>query len=942
MNKTVLRAQRAATVVAVVLGVCSAAVGLATPAGADPLVPGPVGTPLSQTVTATSIAVSWTPPDDLSRVTGYQVDYSSDNGASWQQGAVVADPAASNATVTGLTPGTPYDLQVEALGVDGPGPTRLVDAVTSMGLDDTDPCVVLANHAVRCWGAVDGTDTITPFDVTALASSDQVTSTGGQVCALRTNNSVSCGDIQSRGAATTFTDIAGLPHDITQIGRVTQAYGCVLTANGAVWCWGNNRHGALGIGDRSVDSSATAVRVTGLGPVSELATGGNMSGEYMACAVLRQGGQLECWGSDDFAQLGDGNTGPDQFAPVPVPGLTNVSSVSVGYIDACAVADPNGTGDNAVYCWGLSSWGGDPTAPELVGNTAGATSVAAQHDLSMTPCTTGSSGGACDEMQSSDITTVGTDGFELGCALYEDGSLDCQAPAYSDWYWGSVHRVESSAITTADASVPSAPNDLQLGAVSGEQVGLSWLAPLSGGSPLTGYVLQRSTDGGDTWATADTTGADRLTVTEPAYGRADLYRVLARNAVGRSDPSSPVIASQGGTQEQQISIRTASGQPVSGGAVTWESDDGTAGSAVPSALTAAGVLTFPRVVAGAATVTIAGGVLPNGTTVSGSWPVTLGTDPQTLSVPALPDIVTRTVTVTLPNGVPVIGASVRGTAGFATNPCTTVSGFTLCGGVNRTAQTDANGQATISSWATNQSPLADVVYSDGVLAQRQSVAVPTADTDVQLQYMPWLTLNSDGSPVDVGALSTLAFTVNDAPGADGVTSDSTAAGSPARVQVVIKPPAGWAARRCSGRSHLTGTTDSHGRLTLRLCASRSGVYQVTARGAVTARSVFLRVRGAAPTAPTSLTARSPRAGTLTASWGRPVYAGGAVITGYRLTATAPHQRTRTALVTGSTWSAQSMTHHFTHLTAGRVWTVRTQAITRYGASTPTTATVTVA
>ncbi|MGB3887016.1 protein kinase domain-containing protein [Gordonia sp. (in: high G+C Gram-positive bacteria)] len=76
-----------------------------------------------------------------------------------------------------------------------------------------------------------------------------------------------------------------------------------------------------------------------------------------ACAV--QNGDLFCWGDNEFSQIGDGGTGTHN-TPVKVPGLTNVTAVSIGNYrskndgyptTACAIAD----GD--VYCWGANRYG---------------------------------------------------------------------------------------------------------------------------------------------------------------------------------------------------------------------------------------------------------------------------------------------------------------------------------------------------------------------------------------------------------------------------------------------------------------------------------------------------------------------------------------------------------------------------------------------------------
>lgn len=86
----------------------------ATPA--DATVSGVAATPTSPT-TAT---VTWSPATGTSEVTGYEVDYSSDDGATWS--GVSTGPDATSADLSPLTPSTTYLVRVAALTETGSGP----------------------------------------------------------------------------------------------------------------------------------------------------------------------------------------------------------------------------------------------------------------------------------------------------------------------------------------------------------------------------------------------------------------------------------------------------------------------------------------------------------------------------------------------------------------------------------------------------------------------------------------------------------------------------------------------------------------------------------------------------------------------------------------------------------------------------------------------------
>src|SRR5438445_708177 len=94
---------------------------------------------------------------------------------------------------------------------------------------------------------------------------------------------------------------------------------------------------------------------------------------------------------------------------------------------------------------------------------------------------------------------------------------------------------------TFDVVPPIAPTGLTATAVSSSQINLSWTAPTNnGGSAITGYKIERSTDGGTTWSTiVSNTGSTGTTYSDTGlvHSTTYTYRVSAINSAGTSSPS---------------------------------------------------------------------------------------------------------------------------------------------------------------------------------------------------------------------------------------------------------------------------------------------------------------------------------------------------------------------------------------------------------------------
>jgi hypothetical protein len=93
-------------------------------------------------------------------------------------------------------------------------------------------------------------------------------------------------------------------------------------------------------------------------------------------------------------------------------------------------------------------------------------------------------------------------------------------------------------------TIPEAPTGLVAIVVSTSQIDLSWNAPDDGGSAITGYQIERSTDGGSTWIIVSNTTSAATTYSDVGL-EANItyhYRASAINSVGTSLPSNTATA----------------------------------------------------------------------------------------------------------------------------------------------------------------------------------------------------------------------------------------------------------------------------------------------------------------------------------------------------------------------------------------------------------------
>jgi hypothetical protein len=119
---------------------------------------------------------------------------------------------------------------------------------------------------------------------------------------------------------------------------------CALTARGAVWCWGNNDYGQVGVMPKKRESyepndSRLPTRVP-IPPARAIT-----AGRHISCALDRDEDLVRCWGDLDI-RGSSGSIGPI-VPPTLIGDLKHPTAIVASETQACALQR-----DSAPACWG--------------------------------------------------------------------------------------------------------------------------------------------------------------------------------------------------------------------------------------------------------------------------------------------------------------------------------------------------------------------------------------------------------------------------------------------------------------------------------------------------------------------------------------------------------------------------------------------------------------
>ena len=468
------------------------------------------GAPTGLTATASgssTINLSWTAPSSTggSVITGYKIEVSSNGGSSWSE--LVADTGNANTTYahSGLADGATRHYRVSAINAVGTGPPSKVANATA---GRTTITFNASSYTAEESGA--------PATVTVELSAVPL-------------SPVTIPLVVTHQGGATPGDYEGLPSSVT------------------FWTTGRSRTFTVrAIDDSNVDGGESVQIGFGTLPA------GYAAGTPRTATVALV--------DDETELIVDFGTGAPSNPIYVRESDTDLHRITVS-LRTSRYSAPDGNRQQPV------------TIPLVVTHRGGAT----PDDYEGLPSSVTFEVG--ESVTGFDMRAIPDGKVEIGEGLRLDfGALPAGVRKGA---WGPYETIE---FVDEAASVPGAPTSLSATASGSSTINLSWTAPSSnGGSVITGYKIEVSSNGGSSWSVlvADTRNANTTYAHSGLAGGATRhYRVSAINSNGAGSPSNVDDA----TTAASVPGAPTSLSATSSGSTTinlsWSAPSSTGGSAI--------------------------------------------------------------------------------------------------------------------------------------------------------------------------------------------------------------------------------------------------------------------------------------------------------------------------------------------------------------------------
>ncbi len=519
--------------------------------------------PTGLTATAsgpTIINLSWTAPSNTggADITGYRIEVSPNGTSNWTNQQANTRSTATTYAHTGLSATTTRHYRVRAINsVNSGAPSNVANATTAAATAPGAPTGLTAT--------ADG-QTIINLSWTAPTNTGGAPITGYQI-EVSPSGTSNWSDLVANTTATTYAH-TGLSAGVTRHYRVRAI-------------------NSVGPGAVSATTSATTDTPNATVPAAPTqltaTAAGRTSINLSWTAPTNTGGAAITGYQIEVSNTGTANTWTNLVANTQSTTTTYAhTGLSAGVTRHYRVRAINSVGPGAVSSTSSATTDTPnatvPDAPsQLTATAAGRTSI----NLSWTaPSDNGgatitgyqievSNAGAWSELATTRATTYTHTNLAAGTTqVYRVRAVNSV---------GNSDASNTVSATTDALATPDAPTELTITASGPSTLVLSWTAPLDdGGSAITGYRIDTSSDGQSDWTVlVASTPSTTYTVTNlppPVY-----FRVIALNAIGQGTPSevvnvTPKALSLSSTISDQI---YPIGQPIAQ-VMLPEARDGTA------------------------------------------------------------------------------------------------------------------------------------------------------------------------------------------------------------------------------------------------------------------------------------------------------------------------------------------------------------------------------